>query len=56
MMIYQNGDMLNDIEYQAIINYDKPQTDKMSEWYTSTLGEILKMAIKLAIMEEKLNK
>ena len=56
MMIYQNGDMLNDIEYQAIINYDKPQTDKMSEWHTSTLGEILKMAIKLAIIEEKSNK
>ena len=56
MIIYQNGEMLNDIEYQAIINYDKPQSDKMSEWHTSTLGEILKMAIKLAIIEEKSNK
>jgi hypothetical protein len=56
MIIYKNGDMLSDIEYQAIINYDKPQSDKMSEWHTSTLGEILKMAIKLAIIEEKSNK
>ena len=50
---YANGNMLNDIEYQAILNYDKPQTDKMSEWHTSQLGEILRTAIKLAIMEEK---
>lgn len=50
---YDNGNMLNDIEYQAILNYDKPQTDKMSEWHTSQLGEILRTAIKLAIMEEK---
>ena len=44
---------LTDIEYQAILNYDKGQGDKMAEWHTSSLGEILKMAIKLAIMEEK---
>ena len=44
---------LADIEYQAILNYDKGQGDKMAEWHTSSLGEILKMAIKLAIMEEK---
>lgn len=44
---------LSDIEYQAILNYDKAQGDKMAEWHTSSLGEILKMAIKLAIMEEK---
>ena len=44
---------LTDIEYQAILNYDKGQGDKMAEWHTTSLGEILKMAIKLAIMEEK---
>ena len=44
---------LTDVEYQAILNYDKDSTDKMAEWHTSSLGEILKMAIKLAIMEEK---
>jgi hypothetical protein len=51
-----NGDMLNDLEYQAILNFDKDSSDKMSEWHTSPLGVILKMAIKLAIMEEKTNK
>ena len=48
-----NSDILTDIEYQAIINHSKPGTDDMSEWHTETLGEILKMSIKLAILEEK---
>jgi hypothetical protein len=52
----ENGYMLTDIEYQAILNHDKSSSDKMSEWHTSPLGEILKMAIKLAIMEEKSKK
>jgi hypothetical protein len=52
----ENGDMLTDIEYQAILNHDKSSSDKMSEWHTSPLGEVLKMAIKLAIMEEKSKK
>lgn len=53
LMSNGNGDMLTDVEYQAILNYDKDASDKMSEWHTSPLGVILKMAIKLAIMEEK---
>jgi hypothetical protein len=44
---------LTDLEYQAILNYDKGESDKMAEWHTSPLGVILKMAIKLAIMDEK---
>lgn len=44
---------LTDLEYQAILNYDKTESDKMAEWHTSPLGVILKMAIKLAIMDEK---
>ena len=56
MMSNENADMLNELEYQAILNYDKDASDKMSEWHTSPLGVILKMAIKLAIMEEKSNK
>ncbi len=55
MMSNENADMLNEFEYQAILNYDKDASDKMSEWHTSPLGVILKMAIKLAIMEEKSN-
>jgi hypothetical protein len=47
------GNEINDLEYQAILNHDKPQSDKMSEWHTSVLGELLKMAIKLSIIEEK---
>jgi hypothetical protein len=53
IMSNNNGSMLTDVEYQAIANYDKNTSDKMSEWHTASLGEILKMAIKLAIMEEK---
>jgi hypothetical protein len=55
LMSNGNGDMLNEFEYQAILNYDKDASDKMSEWHTTPLGVILKMAIKLAIMEEKSN-
>lgn len=47
------GNEINDLEYQAILNHDKPQSDKMSEWHTSVLGELLKIAIKLSIIEEK---
>jgi hypothetical protein len=55
--ITSNGNnILNEYEYQAILNYDKDSSDKMSEWHSSPLGVILKMAIKLAIMEEKTNK
>jgi hypothetical protein len=47
--------LLTDKEYQAIINFDKDSSDKMSTWHTSSLGEVLKMGIKLAILEEKTN-
>jgi hypothetical protein len=53
LMSNGNGDMLSDTEYQAILNFDKDAGDKMAEWHTSPLGVILKMAIKMAIMEEK---
>ena len=48
-----NGVKLTDEEYQAIINFDKDDTDKQSKYHTSTLGNILKMANELAIIEEK---
>ena len=46
---------LSEEEYQAIVNYDKPEDDKQSKWYGSTLSTILKQANELAIIEEKNN-
>jgi hypothetical protein len=39
-------------EFAAIVNYDKVD-DKQSEYYNSTLGDVLKIAGKLAVMEAK---
>jgi hypothetical protein len=50
------GVKLSDLEYQAIINHDKPSDNLASEWKTDIIGEILKMAIKLAVFEEKISK
>ena len=44
---------LSEEEYQSIVNYDKPEDDKQSKWYGSTLSTILKQANELAIIEEK---
>jgi len=49
------GVKLSEEEYQAIVNYDKPEDDKQSKWYGSTLSTILKQANELAIIEEKNN-
>jgi hypothetical protein len=53
LYILNSGNKLSDIEYQAIINYDKSSNDKIAEWHNEVLGEVLRMAIKLAIIEEK---
>jgi hypothetical protein len=47
-----SGIDLTDEEYAAIVNYDKVD-DVQSEWHNTTLGDLLRLAIKLAIMEEK---
>lgn len=47
------GIKLTDDEYVAIINHDKID-DAQSEWHNSTIGDILKIAIRLAILEEKM--
>jgi len=39
-------------EFGAVVNYDKLD-DKQSEHYNSTLGDVLKIAGKLAVMEAK---
>lgn len=49
------GVKLNDEEYQAIVNYDKDDDDKMAKWHGSMLSTILKQANELAIKEEKHN-
>ena len=46
------GVKLTDEEFAAIVNYDKID-DAQSEWHNTTLGDVLKIAIRLAIMEEK---
>jgi hypothetical protein len=51
--VLTNGIELTDEEYQAIINYDKDDSDKQAKYHTSILGEVLKMANQLAIIEEK---
>ena len=48
-----NGVKLTDDEYQAILNHDKSEEDKQVRWYTTKLGQILKQANDLAILEEK---
>ena len=47
-----SGIEFTDEEYAAILNYDKVD-DAQAEHYNTTLGDVLKIAIKLAIMEEK---
>ena len=55
MYATQNGVKLTDVEYQAILNFDKEEDDKQSKIHTNTLGKLLKMANELAIMEEKIS-
>jgi hypothetical protein len=48
-----NGVKLTEEECQAILNHDKSDEDKQNRWYSNNLGQILKQATDLAIMEEK---
>lgn len=48
-----NNIALTEEEYQAIVNYDKDDSDKQSKYHTSMLGTLLKMANELAITEER---
>jgi hypothetical protein len=50
-----NGVELTDEEYQAIVNFDKEDDDKMAKWHSTMLATILKQANELAIKEEKAN-
>ncbi len=53
LMLYNNCEPLTDFELQAILNHEKTSNNKSSEWFTEPLGEILRIAIKLAILDEK---
>jgi hypothetical protein len=44
---------LSDVEFQAIMNFEKTDEDRQSRWYSDILSVILKQAIELAIFEEK---
>jgi hypothetical protein len=49
-----NGVFLTEIEYQAIVNHDKDDSDKQAKFHTSALGMLLKQANEWAIIEEKM--
>jgi hypothetical protein len=47
------GVKLKEQEYQAILNLDKDDDDKMARYFSSPLTSIIKWGFELAIMEEK---
>jgi len=47
------GVQLTEEEYQAIVNIDKENDDKMAKYFSSILTQIIKNGFELAIMEEK---
>jgi hypothetical protein len=50
------GVNLEEDEYQAILNTDKDNDDKMAKWYSSVISQILKQGFELALIEEKYGK
>lgn len=49
----QYGVKLAEEEYQAILNIDKEDDDKMAKYFSSVLSKIIKNGFELASMEEK---
>lgn len=47
------GVQLTEEEYQAILNLDKDDEDKMAKYFSAPLTSIVKWGFELAIMEEK---
>jgi len=47
------GVKLSEVEYQALINFEKSEDDKQAKWHSTPLTIILKQAIELAIIDEK---
>jgi hypothetical protein len=48
-----HGVKLTEEEYQAILNIDKENDDKMARYFSTPLTQIIKNGFELAIMEEK---
>lgn len=49
-----NGIELTDDECSAILNHDKLD-DSKAEWHNTIVGDLLKLAIRISILEEKQN-
>jgi hypothetical protein len=49
----KHGTQLTEEEYQAILNLDKDDEDKMAKYFSSSLTSIIKMGFEIAYMEEK---
>lgn len=47
------GVQLTEEEFQAILNLDKDDEDKMAKYFSSPLTSVIKWGFELAIMEEK---
>lgn len=47
------GVALTEEEFQAILNLDKDNDDKMAKYFSSSLASIIKWGFELAILEEK---
>jgi hypothetical protein len=47
------GVKLTEEEYQAILNLDKDDNDKMAKYFSSSLTSIIKLGFELAVLEEK---
>lgn len=47
------GVSLSEEEYQAILNLDKDDDDKMAKYFSGPLTSVIKWGFELAIMEEK---
>lgn len=48
-----HGVKLTEEEYQAILNLDKDDEDKMARYFSSPLTSIIKWGFELAVLEEK---
>lgn len=49
----KHGVNLTEEEFQAILNLDKDDEDKMAKYFSTSLTSIIKWGFELAIMEEK---
>ena len=53
-MIQKAGIPLDEIEHQAILNYNKPNDDKQAKLHTNLLGVLIRHANELSVIEEQM--